>query len=68
MNGFNNYTINYSLCQKQEMSVEVSTGHRESQIKGPHFLPLASQRVIICFFYIAARLLENHQIPTLKSF
>jgi hypothetical protein len=56
MNGFNNYTINYSLwCQKQEMSVEVRTGHRESQIKGPHFLPLASQRVIICFFILRHR-------------
>ena len=52
-------------------TAEVRSGHLKPQTSGPHFLLLTSQTVINCFIIIlslsAARLLENHQIPILKS-
>ena len=47
------------------------TGPGQVTGQGPHFLLLTSQRVIYCFIITlslnAATLLENYQIPILKS-
>ena len=52
-------------------TAEVRSGHLKPQTSGPHFLLLTSQTVINCFIIIlslsTASLLENHQLPILKS-